>query len=70
MPEAYNALDALRRRLLAARQNALEAMARGVPSETYHELVGRAKELREMIHEISEQIKQINGGDDGKDESD
>lgn len=70
MADAYNALDSLRRMLVTRRNAALEAMSRGVPVEAYHELVGRAKELRETIHNISEQIKQINGGDDGEIEPD
>lgn len=65
MADAYAQLNSLRHMLQVRRFEAMEKMARGVDKEeTYRELVGRCKQLRETIDDIGTQIKQINGGDD------
>jgi len=63
--DAYAQLSSLRQMLRVRRQEAMEKMARGVEKEeSYRELVGRCKQLRETIDDISAQIKDINGADD------
>jgi len=63
--DAYAQLDSLRHMLTVRRQETMEKMARGVEKDdSYRELVGRCKTLREVIENISAQIKHINGGDD------
>lgn len=65
MPEAYQALDSLRTMLHRRREDMKERMASGLKEDdTYHQQVGRCKELAHVLEKIGEQIKQVNGGDD------
>lgn len=65
MADAYAQLNSLRHMLRVRRMETMEKMAKGVDKEeTYRELVGRCKALRETIDDIGTQIKSINGGDD------
>jgi hypothetical protein len=65
MADAYTQLASLREMLRVRRNETMEKMARGVDKgETHHELVGRCKALREVIGNITEQIRDINGGAD------
>ena len=65
MADAYAQLESLRTMLRTRRQETMEKMAKGVDKEeTYRELVGRCKVLREVIEIIGAQIRDINGGDD------
>lgn len=65
MPDAYQALDSLRVMLARRREELKERLATGFEKEeTYHQQVGRCKELADVIGKIGEQIKQVNGGDD------
>lgn len=65
MADAYAQLDSLRHMLTVKRTETMEKMARGVDKdETHRELVGRCKALREVIEDVSKQIKSINGGED------
>lgn len=65
MADAYECLDSLRHMLTVRRQETMEKMARGFDKEgRHHEHVGRCKELRETIDDITKQIYNINGGKD------
>lgn len=65
MPDAYQALDSLRTMLTRRREELKERLASGFEKEeTYHQQVGRCKELAETIAKIGDQIKSINGGQD------
>lgn len=65
MADAYAQLDSLRHMLRTRRQELMEKMARGMDKDdNYREHVGRCKELAYAVEKISEQIKDINGGDD------
>lgn len=50
--------------LKAKRTERLEEMAKGLAPERYHQLVGRTRELADVIEKIDAQIKSINGGGD------
>lgn len=65
MPDAYQALDSLRTMLTRRREELKERMAHGLKEDdTYHQQVGRCKELADTIAKIGDQIKSINGGQD------
>jgi hypothetical protein len=69
MADAYAALASLRKVLVAQRETHKEVMADGRPEDKHWELVGRCKALEWTIGKVSEQIKSINGDEDGDDKT-
>lgn len=70
MADAYAALSSLRKVLVAERVRHLETMADGRAEDKHWELVGRCKQLASTIEKVTEQIKSINGDDDGDSKTD
>jgi len=62
MTGTYEALDSLRKVLIARREQHKENLAKGRGDVA--ETVGRCKELEDSIEKISMQIKSLNRGED------
>lgn len=70
MADAYAALASLRKVMTVQRETYKETLADGRPDDKHWELVGRCKALEWAIGKVSEQIKSINGDDDGDSKTD